>query len=73
VTPPPLEIAARRRELLPTRYLHVVCTLPRRLTPLVLQNRKVLYDLLFRTSTLLPRTYGDLEFRVIVGKPEETR
>jgi hypothetical protein len=35
---------------LPTRYLHVVFTLPHRLVPLVLQNKKVLYDLLFRTS-----------------------
>src|SRR5262250_3058169 len=43
-------IAARQRELLPTRYLHVVFTLPRRLAPLVLQNKKVLYDLLFRAS-----------------------
>jgi hypothetical protein len=43
-------IAARRRELLSTRYLHVVFTLPRRLAPLVPQNKKVLYDLLFRTS-----------------------
>jgi len=40
----------RRRELLPTRYVHVVFTLPRHLAPLVLQNKKVLYDLLFRTS-----------------------
>src|SRR5712691_9946630 len=43
-------IAARRRELLPTRYLHVVFTLPSRLAPLVLQNKKVIYGLLFRTS-----------------------
>src|SRR5438552_14660286 len=43
-------IAARRRELLPTRYLHVVFTLPHRLAPLVLQNKEVLYGLLFRTS-----------------------
>src|ERR1700674_4746573 len=43
-------IAARRPELLPTRYLHVVFTLPSRLAPLVLQNKKVLYALLFRTS-----------------------
>ena len=43
-------IAARRRELLPTRYLHVVFTLPHRLAPLVLQNKKVLYALLFRAS-----------------------
>ena len=58
-------IAARQRELLPTRYVHVVFTLPRRLAPLVLQNKKVIYDLLFRTSaeTLLevardPRLLG---------------
>src|SRR5499425_2172852 len=43
-------IAARQKELLPTRYLHVVFTLPGHLAPLVLQNRKVIYDLLFRTS-----------------------
>src|SRR6266481_2292530 len=58
-------IAARRRELLPTRYLHVVFTLPRYLAPVVLQNKKVIYDLLFRASaeTLLevardPRRLG---------------
>jgi len=58
-------IAARRQELLPTRYLHVVFTLPHRLVPLVLQNKKILYDLLFRSSaeTLLevarnPRRLG---------------
>jgi len=43
-------IAARQRELLPTRYLHAVFTLLGRLAPLVLQNKKVIYDLLFRTS-----------------------
>jgi predicted RNA-binding Zn-ribbon protein involved in translation (DUF1610 family) len=43
-------IAARRRELLPTPYAHIVFTLPRRLAPLVLQNKKILYDLLFRIS-----------------------
>jgi hypothetical protein len=43
-------IAARQRELRPTRYLHVVFTLPHRLVPLVLQNKKVIYDLLFRAS-----------------------
>jgi hypothetical protein len=40
----------RRRELLPTPYVHVVFTLPRHLAPLALQNKKVVYDLLFRTS-----------------------
>ena len=40
----------RRRELLPTPYVHAVFTLPRELAPLALQNKKVVYDLLFRTS-----------------------
>jgi len=40
----------RRRELLPTPYVHVVFTLPRHLAPLVLQNQSVIYSLLFRTS-----------------------
>ncbi len=43
-------LEARRRELLPTRYVHVVFTLPRELAPLALQNKKVVYDLLFRSS-----------------------
>src|SRR6516162_5551314 len=48
-------LQARRRELLPTPYVHVIFTLPRRLAPLALQNKKVVYDLLFRTcaQTLL--------------------
>lgn len=44
-------LEARRQELLPTPYVHVVFTLPRELAPLALQNKKVIYDLLFRTST----------------------
>src|ERR1700674_5890075 len=58
-------IAARQRELLPTRYVHVVFTLPAQLAPLALQNKKVIYDLLFRASaeTLLevarhPKHFG---------------
>ena len=43
-------IAARRRELLPTRYVHAVFTLPGELAPLTVQNKKVIYDLLFRAS-----------------------
>src|ERR1700680_3848295 len=43
-------IAARQRELLSTRYVHVVFTLPRELAPLTLQNKKIIFDLLFRAS-----------------------
>jgi hypothetical protein len=43
-------IMARQGELLPVAYVHVVFTLPHQLSPLALQNKKVLYDLLFRAS-----------------------
>jgi hypothetical protein len=43
-------VAARRSELLPSRYVHVVFTLPPQLAPLALQNKKVIYGLLLRTS-----------------------
>jgi hypothetical protein len=43
-------LQARERELLPTRYAHVVFTLPHELGPLALQNKKVVYGLLFRIS-----------------------
>src|SRR5882762_6301895 len=41
---------ARQNELLPVAYVHLVFTLPHQLSPLALQNKKVLYDLLFRAS-----------------------
>ena len=43
-------ITARQSVLLPVAYVHVVFTLPHQLSPLALQNKKVLYDLLFRAS-----------------------
>ena len=43
-------LEARRAELLPTRYVHVVFTLPHELAPLALINKKVVYNLLFRAS-----------------------
>ena len=58
-------IQARRRELLPSPYVHVVFTLPRQLASLALQNKKLIYGLLLRASaeTLLevarnPRRLG---------------
>jgi hypothetical protein len=45
-----LWIEARRRELLPVPYVHIVFTLPPQLAPLALQNKKVIYALLLRVS-----------------------
>ena len=41
---------ARQRELLPVGYAHVVFTLPHALATLALQNKRVVYDLLFQAS-----------------------
>jgi Putative transposase/Transposase zinc-binding domain len=43
-------LQARQRELLPTRYVHVVFTLPRELAAIALQNKRLIYDLLFQAS-----------------------
>jgi Transposase zinc-binding domain len=43
-------LQARERELLPARYVHVVFTLPRELAPLALQNKRLIYNLLFHAS-----------------------
>ena len=58
-------LEARRKELLPVRYLHVVFTLPRVLSQLAFENKQLLYSLLLRASaeTLLevardPRRLG---------------
>src|SRR6266566_3827808 len=43
-------LAARSAELLPVPYFHIVFTLPHEFSALILQNKRLLYDLLFRTS-----------------------
>jgi predicted Zn-ribbon and HTH transcriptional regulator len=42
---------ARRAEVLPVPYYHVVFTLPRQLVPLALQNQRMVYDSLFRAAS----------------------
>lgn len=44
-------LAARLADLLPVQYFHVVFTLPEQLAPLALQNKRVLYNLLFATAS----------------------
>jgi predicted Zn-ribbon and HTH transcriptional regulator len=43
-------IHGRRKELLPVPYAHVVFTVPRLLSPIALQNKKLIYSLLLRLS-----------------------
>ena len=43
-------VAQRTGELLPTRYVHVVFTVPRSIARLAYQNKRVIYDLMFKAS-----------------------
>jgi Putative transposase/Transposase zinc-binding domain len=62
-------IEARSRDLLPVPYAHVVFTLPHELAPLTLQNKRVVYDLLFRTSaeTLIEVARNPQRFGAHIG------
>ena len=44
-------LAARQQELLPTDYYHLVFSVPHALVPLMWQNKKVLFKLLFDASS----------------------
>ena len=43
-------LEARQAELLPVPYFHVVFTLPEEIRPLALQNKRVVYGILFRAA-----------------------
>jgi hypothetical protein len=43
-------LEVRQTELLPIPYFHVVFTLPEQIRPLALQNKRVLYSMLFQTA-----------------------
>jgi len=49
-------LEARMADLLPVEYFHVVFTLPEQLASLVLQNKRVVYNLLFATAAETLRT-----------------
>jgi hypothetical protein len=51
-------IEARRADLLPVEYFHVVFTLPHELCPLALYRPRVVYDLLFRAATATLATFA---------------
>src|SRR5271157_3893909 len=53
-------------ELLPVPYFHIIFTLPHELCSLILQNKRLLYDLLFRTSAASLRVH-DLSAPVARG------
>ena len=51
-------LEARRADLLPIPYFHVVFTLPHELNPLALARPRVIYDLLFRAASETLQTFA---------------
>ena len=49
----------RKREMLSTRYFHVVFTLPHTLNPVVLNNKKVMLTILFKSASQTLLTFGE--------------
>ena len=51
-------VADRQQEVLPVEYFHVVFTLPQEIAAIALQNKKLLYAILFRASSESLSTIG---------------
>jgi hypothetical protein len=51
-------LEARRRDLLPVEYFHVVFTLPHELNPLAQHRPRLIYNLLFQAATETLRTFA---------------
>jgi len=51
-------LEARRAELLPVIYFHNVFTLPHELNPLILSNKAVMLDILFKSVSETLRVFG---------------
>lgn len=51
-------ITERQKELLPVKYYHVVLTIPKELNEIVLRNKKVMYDILFKSGAETLLTLG---------------
>ena len=51
-------LAHRRAELLPVPYFHLVFTMPAPLAAIALQNKAVVYDILFKAAAETVRTIG---------------
>ena len=49
-------LEARKADLLPVPYFHVVFTIPESITAVALQNKRVVYDILFRSTAATLRT-----------------
>ena len=57
----------RKDEILPTRYFHVVFTLPHELNTVILNNKKVMLTILFKAASRTLLTFGKNELNGTLG------
>jgi len=57
----------RKDEILPTSYFHVVFTLPHELNTVILNNKKVMFNILFRAAARTLLTFGNNELSGNLG------
>ena len=57
----------RKDEILPTSYFHVVFTLPHELNTVILNNKKVMFNILFKAASRTLLTFGDNELNGKLG------
>jgi hypothetical protein len=62
-------VSRRCQRLLPTRYFHVVLTLPHQLNPLLFRNQRILFNLFFEAASqaLLQLAHGWPRLQVLPG------
>jgi len=51
-------LKVRKAELLPVNYFHTVFTLPHDLNPIILSNKKIMLDILFKSVAETLLTFG---------------
>ena len=57
----------RKDEILPVSYFHVVFTLPHELNTVILNNKKVMFNILFKAAARTLLTFGHNELNGILG------
>ena len=57
----------RKEEILPVSYFHVVFTLPHELNTVILNNKKVMFNILFRAASKTLLTFGKNELDGTLG------
>jgi hypothetical protein len=60
-------LAAQEAQLLPVPYFHVVFTLPHLLNPLIQQNQRAFYNLLFQAASQTLLAFGEQRWHAQVG------